>query len=70
MIGYESKLKRADPQNENGKVGGLTKAMINRIELSAKMFRRRHWYNAYKYLQGIAKIYPNTFEHWKYGFQP
>lgn len=50
MIGYVSKLKRADPQNENGKVGGLTKVMNNRIELSAKMFRRRHWYNAYKYL--------------------
>ena len=40
MIDCISKLKRADPQNENGKVGGLTKAMINRIELSAKMFRR------------------------------
>ena len=35
-----------------------------------RKFRRRHWYNAYRYLQGIAKNYPNMFEHWKYGFQP
>jgi len=35
-----------------------------------RKFRRRHWYKAYKYLQGIAKSYPNMFEHWKYGFQP
>jgi RNA-directed DNA polymerase len=35
-----------------------------------RKFRRRHWYNAYKYLQGIAKSYPNMFEHWKYGFLP
>ena len=35
-----------------------------------RKFRRRHWYNAYRYLQGIAKSYPYMFEHWKYGFQP
>jgi hypothetical protein len=35
-----------------------------------RKFRRRHWYNAFKYLQGITKSYPNLFEHWKYGFQP
>jgi RNA-directed DNA polymerase len=35
-----------------------------------RKFRRRHWYKAFKYLQGIAKCYPNMFEHWKYGFQP
>jgi group II intron reverse transcriptase/maturase len=35
-----------------------------------RKFRRRHWYNAYKYLQGIAKCYPNMFVHWKYGFLP
>lgn len=35
-----------------------------------RKFRRRHWYNAYKYLQGIAKCYPNMFEHWRYGFLP
>jgi RNA-directed DNA polymerase len=35
-----------------------------------RRFRRRHWYNAYKFLQEIAKSYPNMFEHWKYGFLP
>jgi RNA-directed DNA polymerase len=35
-----------------------------------RKFRRRHWFLAYKYLQGIAKSYPNMFEHWKHGFQP
>jgi RNA-directed DNA polymerase len=35
-----------------------------------RKFRRRHWFLAYKYIQGIAKSYPNLFEHWKHGFQP
>jgi group II intron reverse transcriptase/maturase len=36
-----------------------------------RRFRRKHWYFAYKFLQGIAKSYPNMFEHWKYeGFRP
>lgn len=35
-----------------------------------RKFRRRHWYYAFKYLQGIAKRYPNMFEHWNHGFQP
>jgi len=35
-----------------------------------RKFRWRHWFLAYKYLQGIAKSYPNMFEHWKYEFQP
>jgi RNA-directed DNA polymerase len=35
-----------------------------------RRFRRRHWYYAYKYLQGICKDYPNLFEHWKYEFRP
>ena len=35
-----------------------------------RRFRRRHWYYAYKYLQGISKDYPNLFEHWKYDFRP
>jgi RNA-directed DNA polymerase len=35
-----------------------------------RRFRRRHWYYAYKYLQGICKDYPNLFEHWKYDFRP
>lgn len=36
-----------------------------------RRFRRKHWYFAYKYLQGVAKQYPNLFEHWQYeGFRP
>jgi len=35
-----------------------------------RKFRRRHWYNAYKHLQGIAKSFPTMFEHWRYGFLP
>jgi retron-type reverse transcriptase len=27
--------------------------------------RRRHWYNSYKYLKGIANSYPNMFVHWQ-----
>jgi len=35
-----------------------------------RRFRRRNWYLAYKHLRGIAKSYPNMFEHWRYGFLP
>jgi RNA-directed DNA polymerase len=35
-----------------------------------RKFRRRHWYMAYRYLKGIARDFPNLFEHWKYGFLP
>ena len=35
-----------------------------------RKFRRRHWYNAFKFLQEIAKSYPNMFEHWKCSFLP
>ena len=35
-----------------------------------RKFRRRHWYNAYKFLRGIAQSYPNMFVHWQHGFKP
>jgi RNA-directed DNA polymerase len=35
-----------------------------------RRFRRHHWYSSYKHLRGLAKSYPNMFEHWKYGFTP
>ena len=35
-----------------------------------RRFRRKHWFFAYKHLQGIAKSYPYLFEHWKVGFMP
>ena len=45
----------------------LTKWIRNKY----RRFRRKHWYFAYKHLQGIAKNYPNLFEHWQYqGFRP
>lgn len=45
----------------------LTKWVRNKY----RRFRRKHWYNAYKYLQQVAKSYPNLFEHWQYeGFRP
>lgn len=35
-----------------------------------RKFRRRPWMLAFKYLQGIAKSYPNLFVHWQHGFTP
>ena len=45
----------------------LTKWVRNKY----RRFRRKHWFFAYKHLQGIAKSYSNLFEHWQYeGFCP
>lgn len=35
-----------------------------------RRFRRKHWYNAYKWLKEVSKDYPYLFVHWKYGFRP
>ena len=35
-----------------------------------RKFRRRPWMLAFRYLQGIAKSYPNMFVHWQQGFLP
>jgi group II intron reverse transcriptase/maturase len=35
-----------------------------------RKFRRRHWFQSYRYLKGIAKSYPGLFEHWVHGFLP
>lgn len=40
----------------------LTKWIRNKY----RRFRKKHWYFAYKYLQGICKDYPNLFVHWQY----
>lgn len=48
----------------------LNKRLAQWVRNKYRRFRRRHWYNAYKYLQGIAKTYPYMFEHWKAGFLP
>jgi group II intron reverse transcriptase/maturase len=48
----------------------LNKRLARWVSNKYRRFRRRHWYFAYKYLQGIAKAYPYMFEHWKVGFLP
>lgn len=48
----------------------LNKRLTKWVSNKYRRFRRKHWYTAYKYLQGIAKSYPYMFEHWKYGFMP
>jgi hypothetical protein len=66
-INYYSKFRKSELRKLFRVVNfRLTKWVRNKY----RKYRRRHWYNAFKYLQGIAKSYPNMFEHWKYGFQP
>jgi group II intron reverse transcriptase/maturase len=66
-LNYYSKFRKSELRKLFRVVNfRLTKWVRNKY----RKFRRRHWYNAFKYLQGIAKSYPNMFEHWKYGFQP
>lgn len=48
----------------------LNKRLAQWVRNKYRRFRRRHWYNAYKYLQDIAKSYPYMFEHWMVGFLP
>lgn len=48
----------------------LNMRLANWVSNKYRRFRRKHWYYAYKYLQGIATSYPYMFEHWKYGFMP
>ena len=44
--------------------------LVKWVRNKYRKFRRRHWYNAYKYLKGIANCYPNMFVHWQHGFMP
>lgn len=49
----------------------LNQRLIKWVRNKYKRFKRKHWYYALKHLKGIAKSYPNMFEHWKYeGFRP
>jgi len=66
-LNYYSKFRKSEMRKLFRVVNlRLTKWVRNKY----RKFRRRHWYFAFKYLQGIAKSYPNLFVHWKYGFQP
>ena len=49
----------------------LNQRLVKWVRNKYKRFKRKHWYYALKHLKGIAKSYPNMFEHWKYeGFRP
>lgn len=66
-LNYYSKFRKSELRKLFRVVNlRLTKWVRNKY----RKFRRRHWYFAYKYLKGIAKSYPNMFEHWKHGFMP
>jgi RNA-directed DNA polymerase len=66
-LNYYSKFRRSELRKLFRVVNlRLAKWVRNKY----RKFRRRHWYFAYKYLQGIAISYPNMFEHWRYGFLP
>jgi len=66
-LNYYSKFRRSELRKLFRVVNlRLAKWVRNKY----RKFRRRHWYYAYKYLQGIATSYPNMFEHWKQGFLP
>jgi group II intron reverse transcriptase/maturase len=79
-IGYELKLKIRGWLNYYGvyrksEMRRLFRALNQRlykwVRSKYKRFKNKHWYYSLKYLQKIAKDYPNMFEHWKYqGFRP
>lgn len=66
-INYYSKFRKSELRKLFRVVNfRLSKWVRNKY----RKFRRRKWYNAYNYLQGVATSYPNMFEHWKHGFLP
>jgi len=44
--------------------------LVKWVRNKYRKFRRRHWYNAHKFLRGISIKYPNMFVHWQHGFTP
>lgn len=49
----------------------LNQRLVKWVRNKYKRFKRKYWYYALKHLKGIAKSYPNMFEHLKYeGFRP
>lgn len=66
-INYYSKFRKSELR----KLFRILNLRINKwVRIKYRKFRRRHWFIAYRYLQGIARDYPYLFEHWKYGFLP
>jgi RNA-directed DNA polymerase len=66
-LNYYSKFRKSELRHL---FRDLNKRLAKWVSNKYRRFRRRHWYFAYKYLQGIAKSYPYMFEHWKVGFMP
>jgi group II intron reverse transcriptase/maturase len=66
-LNYYSKFRKSELRHL---FRDLNKRLAQWVRNKYRRFRRRHWYNAYKYLQGIAKSYPYMFEHWMAGFLP
>lgn len=66
-LNYYSKFRKSELRHL---FRDLNKRLARWISNKYRRFRRKHWYFAYKHLQGIAKTYPYLFEHWKVGFMP
>jgi group II intron reverse transcriptase/maturase len=66
-LNYYSKFRKSELRHL---FRDLNKRLAKWVSNKYRRFRRRHWYFAYKHLQGIAKLYPYMFEHWKVGFMP
>ena len=66
-LNYYSKFRKSELRHL---FRDLNKRLAKWVSNKYRRFRRRHWYFAYKHLQGIAKCYPYMFEHWKVGFMP
>lgn len=66
-LNYYSKFRKSELRHL---FRNLNKRLAKWVSNKYRRFRRKHWYYAYKYLQGIAKSYPYMFEHWNYGFLP
>jgi len=66
-INYYSKFRKSEMRKL---FRVINMRLVKWVRNKYRKFRRRHWYNAYKYLKGIAQCYPNLFVHWQHGFLP
>jgi len=66
-LNYYSKFRKSEMRHL---FRNLNKRLAKWVSNKYRRFRRRHWYYAYKHLQGIAKLYPYMFEHCKVCFLP
>jgi group II intron reverse transcriptase/maturase len=66
-LNYYSKFRKSELRHL---FRDVNKRLAQWVRNKYRRFRGRHWYYAYKHLQGIAKSYPYMFEHWMAGFLP